>query len=146
MTTAPTLVLHIGDHDASGVSIFDAFTDDVIAMIRDYGHEDILEFRRVLVRPEHEAQYRLERGFAKSTDLRGAGICAGTGLPFNPAWDYTIQAEAFSPDNLAAVLRAALESVIDLNILEETKAESERQKEEILEQLREAGIIEEDES
>jgi hypothetical protein len=99
--------LQIGDHDASGVSIFDAFCDDILALCNDYGAPNIIEFRRVLVRPEHEACYNLERGLVKVdedgdvADKHGAGQCPKTGLSYNPPWRYTIQAEAFAPEDLA---------------------------------------------
>jgi len=61
----PTVILQIGDHDASGVSIFDAFCDDIWAFYDDYGHPGIIEFRRVLVCPSIETLFRLERGLVK---------------------------------------------------------------------------------
>jgi hypothetical protein len=35
----PTVIRQIGDHDASGVSIFDAFCDDILAFCDVYGLE-----------------------------------------------------------------------------------------------------------
>jgi hypothetical protein len=124
----PTIILQIGDSDASGISIFDALADDILAFCDDYGHPGIIEFRRVLVRPEHETLYRLERGPMKVdadgnfADKCGAGQCPRTGLPYNPPWRYAIQAEAFAPNDLAAVLREALIEVTDMDTLARTQA------------------------
>jgi hypothetical protein len=131
----PTVVLRVGDLDQSGISIFDAFADDILAMCEDEGRPGAIEFQWVLVRPEHETAYGLERGFPKATDNRGGGICPITGLPYNPPWTYTVQAEAFAPDVMAALLRDALRRTVDMDILAEAIAASDPQRDAILARL-----------
>jgi hypothetical protein len=51
-----------------------------------------------------------------------------------------IQAEAFAPNDLAAVLRQALIDVIDMDSLARTKARSDEARAEIAEQMRALGL------
>jgi hypothetical protein len=75
---------------------------------------------------------------AVADSLEEAG--PNTGLPYNPPWRYTIQAEAFAPNDLAAVLRAALIEVTDMDILARTLARAEVHRAEIAEQMRALGL------
>jgi hypothetical protein len=79
----PTEVLHIGDHDPSGVSMFLAFLEDVEAFTRDLG--GAATFTRLAVTPEQIDRYDLPTAPAKDTDKRA----------FSGA---TCQAEALAPD------------------------------------------------
>jgi len=96
----PTLVLHVGDHDPSGVSIFDSAVDDVETMIGDLGG-DVSNFtaRRVVVTPEQISRHGLPTAPAKKNDVRG--VWTGE----------TVQAEALPPDTLHSEVRAELEQV-----------------------------------
>jgi hypothetical protein len=94
----PTEVLHIGDHDPSGVSMFAAFLEDVEAFTRALGGE--ATFTRLAVTPEQIAAYSLPTAPPKPTDRRAF---AGE----------TCQAEALAPDVLAGILRSAIQSRID---------------------------------
>jgi hypothetical protein len=101
----PTVVLHVGDFDPSGCAIVDSLADDVRKMLADMGADDSVTFERVAVTPEQIERFALETAPAKRTDRRGS-------------WQGgTVQAEALPPDVLAAELRRALESVIDLDEL-----------------------------
>jgi len=101
----PTVVLHVGDFDPSGCAIVDSLADDVRKMLADMGADDSVTFERVAVTPEQIERFALETAPAKGTDRRGS-------------WQGgTVQAEALPPDVLAAELRRALESVIDLDEL-----------------------------
>ena len=64
----PTEVLHIGDHDPSGVSMFTAYLEDVEAFTRDLGGE--AAFTRLAVTPEQIAAYGLPTAPPKPTDRR----------------------------------------------------------------------------
>jgi hypothetical protein len=99
----PTEVLHIGDHDASGVSMFLAFLEDVEAFARDLGGD--CTFTRLAVTPAQIRQHRLPTAPPKKTDNR-----AFTGQ--------TCQAEALAPDVLANILRSAIEERIDRNVFD----------------------------
>jgi hypothetical protein len=99
----PTEVLHIGDHDPSGVSMFLAFLEDVEAFTRDLGGD--ATFTRLAVTPEQIAEFDLPTAPPKATDRRAF---AGQ----------TCQAEALAPDVLAGILREAIETRIDRRVLD----------------------------
>ena len=46
----PTVVLHFGDYDPSGVSLFEAVREDVTALYEDLGGEDSPDFLRAASR------------------------------------------------------------------------------------------------
>jgi hypothetical protein len=116
----PTEVLHIGDHDPSGVHMFLAFLEDVEAFTRELGGE--ATFTRLAVTPAQVDSLDLPTAPPKSTDRR-----AFTGL--------TCQAEAIAPDVLAGILRAAIESRIDMDAYRDVLAREEAAREELLERL-----------
>jgi hypothetical protein len=116
----PTEALHVGDHDASGVSMFLAFLEDVEAFARDLG--GVSTFTRLAVTPEQIAQYRLPTAPPKASDKR-----AFSGL--------TCQAEALSPDVLAQIVRDAIESRIDPAILARVKKRERQIQRQLLKQL-----------
>jgi hypothetical protein len=98
----PTEVLHIGDHDPSGISMFAAYLEDVGAFTRDLGGE--ATFTRLAVTPDQIAAYDLPTAPPKPTDRR-----AFTGQ--------TCQAEALAPQ-LAEILRSAIEARINRRMLD----------------------------
>lgn len=101
-----TTVLHIGDYDPSGVALFEAAAEDVSAMYADLDAEaDMPEFVRLAVLEEHIEQYGLETAPPKKNDKRSA---------FNDT--RTVQAEAFAPDELQALVREAIEERFDLDL------------------------------
>jgi len=107
----PTEVLHIGDHDPSGVSMFLAFLEDVEAYARELGGQ--ATFTRLAVTPAQIQQYRLPTAPPKATDNRAF---AGE----------TCQAEALPPDALANILRTAIEERIDQRVLDRVLRQERR--------------------
>jgi len=89
----PVEVLHIGDHDPSGVHIFKSLEEDVIAFGDELGGE--INFTRLAVTPEQIRQYHLPTAPPKPTDRRSFD-------------GQTCQAEALPPDVMAQVLRTAI--------------------------------------
>src|SRR5262245_65644102 len=65
---AAQLVLHIGDHDPSGVSMFLAFLEDVEAFTRELGGQ--ATFTRLAVTPQQMVEYRLPTAPPKVPDNR----------------------------------------------------------------------------
>jgi hypothetical protein len=113
----PTLILHVGDHDPSGLAMFQAVAEDVEAMAdEDYG---AVTFDRVAVTPDQIRRYNLPTAPAKAHDKRSAWVGGGT-----------VQAEALPPDVLTAEVRQAVTSLIDFDALREIQlqesAEGER--------------------
>jgi hypothetical protein len=94
------IVLHIGDHDPSGVHVFGSLDEDITAFLGEFG--GYAEFVRLAVIPEQIEHYGLPTAPPKVTDRR-----AFTGL--------TTQAEALPPDLLALILEKAIKERFDLD-------------------------------
>lgn len=105
-------VLHLGDHDPSGVHCFSALEEDVVAFARHYGGGDI-EFVRLAVEPEQARQYGLPSAPPKATDRRS--------FDGNETW----QLEALDPHDLAEIVRGAIEARLDRALYGRVLAEEE---------------------
>ena len=124
----PTVVVHVGDFDPSGLALFQAAAQDVEAFVERLGIEGV-RFKRAAVTPEQIERHRLSTAPAKATDRRSA---------WNGA-DGTVQAEALPPDVLATEVRRAVESELDMDAFAEagkTEAANREAIEGILRQLR----------
>jgi hypothetical protein len=116
----PTEVLHIGDHDPSGVSMFLAFLEDVEAFTRDLGGN--ATFTRLAVIPEQIRQFDLPTAPPKDTDRRA----------FN---GQTCQAEALPPDVLTDILRTAIEQRTDRRAFERVLRQKRAARRNLLRQI-----------
>ena len=112
-----TVVLHIGDHDPSGVSMFLAFLEDVEAFTCDLGGN--VTFTRLAVTPQQIQRYRLPTAPPKATDNRAFS-------------GETCQAEALSPDVLANILRTAIEERVDQCVLDRALRQERRIRRELI--------------
>lgn len=90
-------VLHIGDHDPSGVHLFGSLDEDVSAFVQHYGGE--VDFIRLAVTQDQILTYDLPTAPAKVTDRRKF-----EGL--------TTQVESLDPRTLSSIVRRAIESRI----------------------------------
>jgi hypothetical protein len=94
------VILHLGDLDPSGVSIFDSVAEDVAAFVqsdRPWATVSV-EFERVALTRDHVRQYGLPTVPPKATDTR------------SKSWaGETCQLEALPPDIIADILRQAVE-------------------------------------
>jgi hypothetical protein len=93
-------VLHIGDHDPSGVHLFSSMAQDVQAIARDLGLRGQIEFSRLAVTPAQITELGLPTAPPKPTDRRA----------FNGE---TVQCEAIAPDVLVGIVREAIETRLD---------------------------------
>src|SRR5262249_31642723 len=116
----PTEVLHIGDHDPSGVSMFAAYLEGVEAFTRDLGGE--ATFTRLAVTPEQVREFNLPTAPPKPTDRRAFS-------------GETCQAEALAPDVLAGILRDAIEARIDRRAFERVLRRERAVRRELMEKL-----------
>jgi hypothetical protein len=107
-------ILHIGDHDPSGVHMFSAMTEDVKAFCVGLGFEPPL-FTRLAVTPEQIARLSLPTAPAKETDRRS----------FVGA---TTQVEAIPPDVLAGIISDAITTRLDREAYDAVLAKEERAK------------------
>jgi hypothetical protein len=121
-TDSAVTVLHIGDHDPSGVHVFSSLAEDIEGFAADYGSD--VEFFRLAVTPEQAVLYALPSAPPKSTDRRR--------FEGQETW----QAEALDPRTLAAIVAAAIDERIDREIYEAMIEEEEEARQDVLSRLR----------
>jgi len=119
-----TVILHLGDYDPSGESIFnDGLVEDVYAFLeRDVPHKqphEVATFERVALKAEHIERFNLPTAPPKSTD----------GRTKNWQGEATCQLEALAPDVLAGLLDATIKAYLNLAVYErDLKAEEEERR------------------
>jgi len=105
----PVTVLHLGDHDPSGVHCFSALDEDVVAFAENYGGD--IEFIRLAVTVEQARRFQLPSAPPKATDRRS--------FQGNETW----QLEALDPRELANIVRSAIEQRLDHALYQAVLAE-----------------------
>jgi hypothetical protein len=96
-----TEVLHIGDHDPSGVHLFSSMAEDVQALIGDRGLSGRVQFSRLAVTLDQIRGLSLPTVPPKVTDRRSFE-------------GETVQAEAIAPDVMARIVGDGIESRFDM--------------------------------
>jgi len=89
-------VMHIGDHDPSGVHLFTSMAEDVRSIAADLGFHADIRFSRLAVTPAQIAELNLPTAPPKPADRRS----------FNGE---TVQCEAIPPDILASIIGEAID-------------------------------------
>jgi hypothetical protein len=117
----PTTILHIGDHDPSGVHCFSSLAEDIEAFAEHYGGD--VEFARLAVTPDQAKQYQLQSAPPKATDRRRFD------------GQETYQVEALDPRDLAEIARHAIETRLDRALYEGVLVEERRARQDVLSQL-----------
>lgn len=112
-----SLVLHVGDYDPTGLSVFHQLAFDVAAMIEDIRRAEGQPFKtyaclRVGVLTEHVAQYGLVTGIVKDGDRAKTWFPGIAGDP-----TVTCEAEALPPDVLAGLVRGAVADAVNIGSL-----------------------------
>ena len=120
----PTKILHVGDFDPSGETLFTALSEDIGAFVEADGGE--VEFKRIAVTPAQIAEHNLP-GSPPKQSSHSANWRAD---------DDAVQAEALPPDVLAAEVRSAIEAEVDLELLEDAKSGEAGNRQEFDEMLR----------
>lgn len=121
----PTVVLHIGDLDPSGVCIFDSVQADVKAFV---GDEHELQFIRIALTPEQVALYDLPTVPPKKYDKRGEGMRK------------TCQVEALAPDILADIVKEAVMKYYDMAQYKNDVTAEKRERKYLMNKLSELEI------
>lgn len=118
-----TLLLHVGDHDPSGVSIFDRIEREGRAFVRADRTVQTLDFRaeRIALTVEQIETHRLPTAPAKHTDSRAASWQGGT-----------CQCEALPPNLLAAIIETAIVKHLDMNVYRSTITVEQAERSELL--------------
>ena len=94
-------ILHIGDHDPSGVHVFSSVAEDVAALATGLGYDTDIRFTRLAVTPEQVAELGLPTAPPKEKDKRSFD------------GNETTQAEAIPPDVLAQIITDAINERLD---------------------------------
>ena len=122
----PGVILHLGDYDPSGDSMFEAVAQDVDAFVRSdrYDARQTVRFKRVGLTPEQVTHYTLPTAPAKTSDSRAKNWAERRGS------DATCQLEALPPNVIAELLETAIQEELDLQQLAADFAEEkiERQR------------------
>ncbi|MHB9878977.1 hypothetical protein ACSMXM_04850 [Pacificimonas sp. ICDLI1SI03] len=123
------VIMHLGDYDPSGESIYDALAEDVTEFVEaDRPHGMVsCEFRRIALTAEQVAEYRLPTSPAKNSDSRAKSWSGGT-----------CQLEALTPAQIADILRNQIESLFDPALFANDRMQ-EREDRRVLNQLLLAG-------
>ena len=116
----PVEILHVGDHDPSGVHLVLSIEEDVAAFIAELGGE--AGFVRIAVTPAQIAEFDLPTAPPKATDNRAF---AGE----------TVQAEALAPDVLAEIVRDAIVARLDVSAYEAALERETAERAEVIERL-----------
>lgn len=110
LPAVPTLVLHVGDHDPSGVSIYENLSRDIPQFVADITYDEageaselaamayrVSQWDRIAVTMDQVREYDLESAPPKPSDSRSRN------------WEgLTYQVEAMSPSELAEEIEAAI--------------------------------------
>ena len=111
-TGKPAKILHLGDYDPSGEDLFTAAAEDVRAFVladRLNAMVDV-EFIRVALTEGQVEAYRLPTSPAKESDSR------------SKRWKgETCQLEALAPDQIAALLTAQIDRIVDIDRMDFTR-------------------------
>ncbi len=104
-----TVLLHLGDHDPSGVSLYESLAEDLTQFGRDEGHRRLIEVRRVALTPEQIVRLGIEPqpDAVKPSDSRSKAFIE-RGL--EPA----AQLEAIPPDELTNLVRESVVGALDM--------------------------------
>ena len=104
------MLLHVGDFDPSGVSIFESISADAAAFLEEDKIINTLKIIpvRVALTAEQVKMYALPTAPAKTSDSR-SGRWTGE----------TCQLEALPPDTLAEIVKREIEKRLDLDLLED---------------------------
>lgn len=132
-----TVLLHLGDHDASGWWIHRSMAEDLAAFCHDHAHtpDDLIELRRTALTPEQIRRFRIEPD-VKRVEAKGHGLeFIRRGL--EPA----AQLEAVAPDTLVRVVRQAVENALDLGVLRASQEQEQLERKQVQAKLDEVNEV-----
>lgn len=119
----PAVILHLGDFDPSGESMFNVIEEDVSRFVmadRPHGHCSV-EFHRVCLTREQVEEYPLPTAPPKASDTRAK------------KWrGETCQLEALAPNQIADLLEKAIQAVVDVDLMNQNIRTAEAEKQSLL--------------
>ena len=105
------VLIHLGDHDPSGIDM----TRDNQVRVEKYGWLEGVEVRRIALNMDQVEEHKLPPDPAKMTDTRAGAYVARHG---KVSWEL----DALKPQILEPIIRQAVTSCIDLDIWHQTQA------------------------
>jgi hypothetical protein len=119
----PTVILHLGDYDPRGESVFESVAADVAAFVEaDKPWNTVsVRFRRLALTAEQVARWNLPTAPAKESDSR----------TLNWSGEATCQLEALPPDRIADLLREAILQCLDTAQYKADLEQEERDRQQI---------------
>jgi hypothetical protein len=119
------IVLHLGDYDPDGEDMYKVLAEDVTEFLKVDAPSIGVEFRRVALTSEQVEEYDLPTAPPKETSTRTK----------NWEGSQTCQLEALPPDQIAQLLREAIEEIIDKDQMDADRETEEEERAEIAEAL-----------
>lgn len=113
----PTVMLHVGDFDPSGASIYESMTADIAAFVWADGDEEKFEHERVALTQEQVTRFNLPTAPPKKSDTRS-----------NNWIGQTCQLEAMDPATLDRVVTDAVLRYVDLDVLEDIRTQEKAER------------------
>ena len=116
----PAVILHLGDHDPSGASIFESAAEDVSAFVSADRPNALVtvRFQRVALESWQVLFHDLPTAPAKATDSR------------SKSWaGQTCQLEALSPSQIAEMLEDAIREHLDIDQLADDRLDEKEERE-----------------
>lgn len=112
------VILHLGDHDPSGVNMT-TVNDDSLNL---FARSQAIDVRRLALNMDQIEQYDPPANFAKETDSRTSGYVEEFGT--EDCWEL----DALSPEVIEQLVRTAIEGVVDEDKFNARHAEEEANK------------------
>lgn len=136
----PTIIMHIGDHDPSGVSLYETIIEDASTFVAQLRTgldvpRCVIEPVRVAVTAAQIAEYSLPTAPPK-TGWTGRKGDKGDSRSIHWEGD-TCQAEAFKPAELRDLLREELEARLDMDLFKDSQARETEERTAILTSMKE---------
>lgn len=115
-----TVILHLGDHDPSGIDM----TRDITARLRMFSEGEPFEVRRLALNLDQIEQYDPPPNPTKLSDSRCNGYMSKYG-------EYSWELDALSPPVLAGLIRSQVLEMVDIDEWQRVKDEQAAHKEDL---------------
>lgn len=112
------VIIHLGDHDPSGLDM----TRDNRERVQMFAHDPYIEVHRIALNMDQVEEHRPPPNFAKMTDSRIGGYLQRYG---DKSWEL----DALEPSIIHELIQDELRTFIDDTLWEETEAEEDRLRE-----------------
>lgn len=132
-------VLYLGDHDPSGEDMVRDVRDRLLMFLRWGEHGHNLVVKKVALTMPQIQQYNPPPNPAKMTDSRSKEYVEKHGYE---SWEV----DALNPVTLTNLIRNEFERLVDKTKMERVKKREKEQKETLLDAMRAAGLLEEEET